>query len=88
MGTMNTDCCVLFDVERLKADPWFLANPLAVYCRRFGLTDADLACRLRCSPVMLGQIMACARPRTIAGLWSIARDFGVNGAVLSSMVKL
>jgi hypothetical protein len=78
--------------ERVKADSWFLAHPLAEYARSAGLDDAALAARLGCAPVDLTAVRLCRTPRTEpdefrADLTAVAERFGLNLVELAAAVR-
>jgi len=78
--------------ERVKADPWFLAHPLAEYARSADLDDAALAAKLGCAVADLTAVRLCRAPRPDnedfhADLTAVAERFGLNLAALVAAVR-
>ena len=78
--------------DRVKADPGFLAHPLAEYARAAGLADDALAARLGCAVADLTAVRLCRAPRTDPGgfradLTTVATRFGLNLSALAAAVQ-
>lgn len=78
--------------ERVKADPWFLAHPLAEYARSAALDDDALAARLGCDAAGLTAVRLCRAPRPDADgfradLTAVAERFGLNLSALVAAVR-
>jgi hypothetical protein len=80
--------------HRVASDDWFLSSVLTAYQDRHRLDDAALAARLGCDVARLVDLRLCRRPgaalpqRTVEqDIHDIAARYGVNAAVLASIVR-
>lgn len=79
--------------RRVEGDPDFLASTLAAYARAEGLSDAELAKRLRCLPTQLSAIRLCRTPRSAPAQFQqdvdrIAAAFQIDVGVIAEAVRL
>lgn len=78
--------------DRVAADPYFLAHPLAEFARSEGLDDDGLAARLGCPAEHLTLLRLCRAPQPDpdgfrADLAAITAHFGLDPAALASAVR-
>ena len=78
--------------NRVAADPFFLAHPLAEFARSEALDDAALAARLGCAVVDLARLRLCRAPRLDAeafreDITQIAQQFKLAEGSFTAAVR-
>jgi hypothetical protein len=78
--------------RRLETDPFFLACPLKLYARSEGLTEEQLAVRLKCTTTALAQVRLCRAPAWKGEAFHedierIATRFSVDANVLAEAIR-
>lgn len=78
--------------NRVAADPFFLAHPLAEFAHSERLDDPALAARLGCRPEYLTVLRLCRAPRSDplafrADVAAVAGRFGIDPGVLAEAVR-
>jgi hypothetical protein len=76
----------------VEANPFFLAQTLALYARSEELDDAALAARLGCTALQLPHVRLCRTPRPDPvefreDITVIAGHYGIDEQVLAEVVK-
>jgi hypothetical protein len=79
--------------ERAAARPFFLAAALLPYAQAEGLSRAELAARLGCSPEALPRLLLCRQPHPDPGRFRtdverLAAAFGLEAERLAATVRL
>jgi hypothetical protein len=88
---MSTDRLTTL-AERVEDDPFFLGCPLRLYAKSEGLSEAQLAAALECSPDALVLLRLCRAPtaeqgRFQKGIEEISVRFGIKPDVLTEVVR-
>jgi hypothetical protein len=78
--------------KRLETDPFFLACPLKLYSTSEGLTEQQLADRLKCPTTALVQVRLCRAPASEGETFHedverIATRFSVDADVLAEAIR-
>jgi hypothetical protein len=79
--------------RRVEGDAFFLAAALSTYARAEGLSDAQLARRLGCTPAQLSAVRLCRKPRNSTREFQqdverIAAAFQIDSTVIAEAVRL